>query len=55
VHARSRDFSAADGLGKKFSLHLAKANASFPSYSAEMHPRSGAQALYDANGAEIVR
>jgi hypothetical protein len=54
VHARSRDFQAADGLGKRYFVRDNEDEEKLL-FSAEMHPRSGTQALYDSGGGEIVR
>jgi len=55
VHARSRDFQAADGLGKRFFLIPNENEEKKLLFSAEMHPRSGTEALYYSGGSEIVR
>ncbi len=49
ILVRSRNFEGVTGIGKHFSVGDNRV------ISAEMHPRSGIQSLYDDGGKELVR
>ncbi len=49
VQLKSRNFEGVSGIGKHVSVDGNRI------FSAEMHPRSGIQSIYDETGGEIIR